>query len=388
MHTSLAERELLRNFSAAKLRKVESKTKRIHSFFCRDGVSSPSLMAKLRISERKLESRLHLGKTQIYLVFLSVCTTFELRSKVLPLGNAQINLAFRSLIRTFAHRMNTIFIVLPILVLLMFDLGLTLRPADFRLVVERPRAILVGLAGQILLLPLIGLAIGFGFQLEAVFFLGVMLIACSPGGSSSNVFSMLAGGDVALSVSLTMLSSIITLFTGPLVMSYATGLVGENQSITLPVGNLLVQNIVLMLVPIVIGLSVAMWREQLARKMHGVLKKLAFPALILLASIFFIQNRETIVREFPQLGLAMTVLILLAMGGGVALSWMMRLSGREQRTIIIEIGMQNAAQAISIASSPFVFANDVMAIPAIVYALMMNVILLAYVGIIKSLRKN
>ena len=384
MHTSIAERELLRNFSAAKLRKVESKTKRIHSFFCRDGVSSPSLMAKLRISERKLESRLHLGKTQIYLVFLSVCTTFELRSKVLPLGNAQINLAFRSLIRTFAHRMNTIFIVLPILVLLMFDLGLTLRPADFRLVVERPRAILVGLAGQILLLPLIGLAIGFGFQLEAVFFLGVMLIACSPGGSSSNVFSMLAGGDVALSVSLTMLSSIITLFTGPLVMSYATGLVGENQSITLPVGNLLVQNIVLMLVPIVIGLSVAMWREQLARKMHGVLKKLAFPALILLASIFFIQNRETIVREFPH----MTVLILLAMGGGVALSWMMRLSGREQRTIIIEIGMQNAAQAISIASSPFVFANDVMAIPAIVYALMMNVILLAYVGIIKSLRKN
>ena len=193
--------------------------------------------------------------------------------------------------------MNTIFIVLPILVLLMFDLGLTLRPADFRLVVE----------------------------------------ACSPGGSSSNVFSMLAGGDVALSVSLTMLSSIITLFTGPLVMSYATGLVGENQSITLPVGNLLVQNIVLMLVPIIIGLSVAMWREQLARKMHGVLKKLAFPALILLASIFFIQNRETIVREFPQLGLAMTVLILLAMGGGVALSWAMRLSGREQRTIIIDM---------------------------------------------------
>jgi BASS family bile acid:Na+ symporter len=199
---------------------------------------------------------------------------------------------------------------------------------------------------------------------------------------------MLAGGDVALSVSLTMLSSIITLFTGPLVMSYATGLVGENQSITLPVGNLLVQNIVLMLVPIVIGLLLALRRGELAHKLHSVLKKLAFPALVLLASIFFIQNRETIIREFPQLGLAMTVLILMAMGGGVLLAWLLRLNGREQRTIIIEIGMQNAAQAISIASSPFVFANDVMAIPAIVYALMMNVILLAYVGIIKSLHKN
>ena len=280
--------------------------------------------------------------------------------------------------------MNTIFIVLPILVLLMFDLGLTLRPADFRLVMERPKAVLVGFVGQIVLLPLIGLAIGYGFQMEAVFFLGVMLIACSPGGSSSNVFSMLAGGDVALSVSLTMLSSIVTLFTGPLVMSYATGLVGENQSITLPVGNLLVQNLVLMLVPIVIGLAVAMWRAELARRMHGVLKKLAFPALILLATIFFIQNRETIVREFPRLGLAMTVLILVAMAAGGLLSRLMGLSGRERRTIVIEIGMQNAAQAISIASSPFVFANDVMAIPAIVYALMMNVILLTYVAVSKT----
>ena len=280
--------------------------------------------------------------------------------------------------------MNTIFIVLPILVLLMFDLGLTLRPADFRLVMERPKAVLAGFVGQIVLLPLIGLAIGYGFQMEAVFFLGVMLIACSPGGSSSNVFSMLAGGDVALSVSLTMLSSIVTLFTGPLVMSYATGLVGENQSITLPVGNLLVQNLVLMLVPIVIGLAVAMWRAELARRMHGVLKKLAFPALILLATIFFIQNRETIVREFPRLGLAMTVLILVAMAAGGLLSRLMSLSGRERRTIIIEIGMQNAAQAISIASSPFVFGNDVMAIPAIVYALMMNVILLTYVAVSKT----
>lgn len=280
--------------------------------------------------------------------------------------------------------MNTIFIVLPILVLLMFDLGLTLRPADFRLVMERPKAVLAGFVGQIVLLPLIGLAIGYGFQMEAVFFLGVMLIACSPGGSSSNVFSMLAGGDVALSVSLTMLSSIVTLFTGPLVMSYATGLVGENQSITLPVGNLLVQNLVLMLVPIVIGLAVAMWRAELARRMHGVLKKLAFPALILLATIFFIQNRETIVREFPRLRLAMTVLILVAMAAGGLLSRLMSLSGRERRTIVIEIGMQNAAQAISIASSPFVFANDVMAIPAIVYALMMNVILLTYVAVSKA----
>ena len=279
--------------------------------------------------------------------------------------------------------MNTIVIVLPILTLLMFDLGLALRPADFRLIAERPKAVVAGLTGQILLLPLIAWAVASGFHVAPLFLLGIMLIACSPGGSSSNVFSMLAGGDVALSVSLTAFSSVITLFTGPLIMDIATQQVGTEMSVHLPVGNLLVQNLVLMAVPIAIGLVIAVRNEPLAQRMHNVLKRMAFPCLILLATIFFIQNKETIIREFPQLGLCMTILILLSMGAGVALSWLMRLTGREQRTIVIEIGMQNAAQAITVASSPFVFNNDVMAVPAIIYALMMNIILLTYVGIIK-----
>lgn len=280
--------------------------------------------------------------------------------------------------------MNTIFIVLPILTLLMFDLGLALRPADFRLIAERPMAVLAGLLGQIVLLPIIAWLVGSLFGVEPLFFLGIMLIACSPGGSSSNVFSMLAGGDVALSVSLTAFSSVITLFTGPLVMDFMTQHVGSAVDVHLPVGNLLVQNLVLMAVPILAGLAVAVWREPLAERMHGVLKRLAFPCLILLATVFFIQNREVIVAEFPQLGLVITALILLSMGSGVALSWLMRLTGREQRTIIIEIGMQNAAQAITVACSPFVFNSEVMAVPAIIYALMMNVILLIYVGVVKK----
>ena len=218
--------------------------------------------------------------------------------------------------------MNTIFIVLPILTLLMFDLGLAVRPKDFRLIVEQPKAVLVGLTGQIVLLPLIAWGVASGFRLEPLFFLGIMLIACSPGGSSSNVFSMLAGGDVALSVSLTALSSVITLFTGPFIMDLMTQQVGSAMNVHLPVGNLLVQNLVLMAVPIAIGLWIAVRHERLAERMHAVLKRLAFPCLILLATVFFIQNREIIIREFPELGLCVTVLILLSMGGGVALSWM------------------------------------------------------------------
>ena len=278
--------------------------------------------------------------------------------------------------------MNTIVIVLPILTPLMFVLGLALRPADFRLIVERPKAVMAGLTGQILLLPLIAWLVASGFQVAPLFLLGIMLIACSPGGSSSNVFSMLAGGDVALSVSLTAFSSVITLFTGPFIMDAMASYMGSAVDVHLPVGNLLVQNIVLMAVPILIGLCVSVYRPNSAKRMHDVLKRLAFPLLILLASVFFIQNRETIVEEFPKLGMSITVLILLSMLSGVLLSLVMRLSSKEQRTIVIEIGMQNAAQAITIASSPFVFNNDIMAIPAIVYALMMNVVLLTYVGII------
>ena len=123
--------------------------------------------------------------------------------------------------------MNTIWIVLPILTLLMFELGLTLEVKDFKLFRQRPWPVLAGLIGQIVLLPLIAICCAVLFDLEPLFFIGVVLIACCPGGSSSNIFSMLAKGDVALSVSLTALSSIITLFTIPLIMKATTWLVAD-----------------------------------------------------------------------------------------------------------------------------------------------------------------
>ena len=285
--------------------------------------------------------------------------------------------------------MNTIFIVLPILTLLMFDLGLTLKPQDFKLIAQRPKPVIVGLIGQIVLLPLIAWLIirvlsPFDFHLSPLFIIGIMLVACSPGGSSSNVFSMLAKGDVALSVTLTACSSIITLFTLPLIMAWVTASVQMSDiSIQLPIGNLLMQNIVLMVVPISIGFVVNIFREQTAAKIHNVLKRIAMPALVLLVTVFFFQHKQTIVEEFTSLGLTMTILILATTGCGALLSWLLHLTTKERRTLVIEIGMQNAAQAITIACSPLIFNNEIIAIPAIIYALMMNLILLAYVGITK-----
>ncbi|MBP5360373.1 MAG: bile acid:sodium symporter family protein [Bacteroidaceae bacterium] len=278
--------------------------------------------------------------------------------------------------------MNAVLIVLPILSLLMFDLGLTLRVRDFSLVFKQPRAVVIALVGQIVMLPLLAFLLAVVFKLPPEFFVGMVLIGCCPGGSSSNVFSMLAKGDVALSVMLTAMSSIITLFTVPLILEWATQWsMADGQSvISLPVGNLLVQNLLLMFLPILIGIGVKRWWPAVAGKIERVLSKLAFPLLILLATIYFIQHRSTIADNIALLGVCVTLLLLCATGGAALLSRLFRLGYRQRRTVVIEVSMQNAAQAIAIASSPFIFNNNAIAIPAIIYALMMNVVLLFYVG--------
>lgn len=279
--------------------------------------------------------------------------------------------------------MNSIFIVLPILTVLMFSLGLTLEGKDFLLVLRRFKAVLAGMTGQLIVLPVIAWCVASLFGLSPIFTIGLVLIACCPGGSSSNVFSMLAKGDVALSVSLTAISSIITLITVPFIMQWTTASVGEAVGITLPVGNLLMQNLVTMLLPILLGIGVRKWWPKAAEKISAVLSKLAFPALMLLAGIFFVQHRDTIAENIAVLGSAVTLLLLCAVAVALGLCYIFRLNTQERRTIVIEVGMQNAAQAIAIASSPFVFGDGRFAIPAILYALMMNVVLLIYVGFIK-----
>jgi len=281
-------------------------------------------------------------------------------------------------------KFNSILIVLPILTILMFDLGLTLHFADFARIVRKPKAMILGLAGQLIVLPLIALAIGATLGLPSVFFIGLMLIACCPGGSSSNVFSMLAKGDVALSVSLTAFSSLITLFTLPLIMQITTARLGESIGITLPVGNLLKQNLITMLLPIVAGILVNHWFGNASRKINKVLSKGAFPALMLLAGIFFVQNKEVIIHNFGTLGIATGALIILSILAATGAGYVFRLQRTERRTIIIEVGMQNAAQAIAVATSPFVFNNAAIATPAIIYALLMNVVLLTYVALLKK----
>lgn len=283
--------------------------------------------------------------------------------------------------------MNTVWIVLPILILLMFQLGIGLDGRSFVRVARRPAALFAGLAGQLVVLPLVAFAVAELLHLPPVYFLGLVLVACCPGGSSSNVFTMLARGDVALSVMLTALSSLVTLFTLPLVMAFAARYVAlhAGMTINLPVGRLFMQNIVLLFLPMACGALFRRWRPETARKAHGILGRVAFPALMFLAGLFFVQYARTIVAHIAVLGLAAVLLILLASTVGALLARSCRLEAAERRTIVIEVGMQNAAQAIAVATSPLIFGSDEMAIPAIVYALVMNVVLLLY---LRRVRRN
>lgn len=277
--------------------------------------------------------------------------------------------------------MNTIWIVMPILIVLMFLLGTELNKNAFINVAHHPKAVILGMMGQIIVLPAIAFAIAWLLNMPSAYFMGLVLVACCPGGSSSNVFSMLAKGDVALSVTLTAISSIITLFTLPLIMELTSRFVAHNTEITieLPVARLLVQNIVLLFVPLLAGWLFRWKYPGPAAKTAKALNKTAFPALMLLAFLFFLQYTQEIIDNFALIGIACGTLIIASMLCSSLLAHMGKLASAVRRTIVIEVGMQNAAQAIAIATSPFIFNSGEMAIPAIIYALLMNVILLLYI---------
>lgn len=282
--------------------------------------------------------------------------------------------------------MNTIWIVMPILIVLMFLLGTELNRKAFVNIIRNPKAVIIGMTGQIILLPAIAFTIAWLLDMPPVYFMGLVLVACCPGGSSSNVFSMLARGDVALSITLTAASSIITMFTLPLIMGLTSQFVSQSAGIDieLPIGKLLMQNIVLLFVPLIAGWLFSHLKPQLAARVNKILGKIAFPALMALALLFFVQYTQEIIDNFRLTGIACALLITASMLCSSLLSRSGRLNDGQRRTIVIEVGMQNAAQAIAIATSPFIFDSGEMAIPAIIYALLMNVILLLYVMKIKQ----
>ena len=278
--------------------------------------------------------------------------------------------------------MNSIFIVIPVLIFLMFCIGLELKLSNFKLILKQPLSIIIGSLAQLVLHPLIAWIILSFVDIPNEFKIGIIIIASCPGGASSNAFSFLAKGDVALSVVLTSLTSILSIFTIPIIVSsYIYFEIGDTLTFHLPFFKLLIQNVIFLLVPIIIGMVLNKHSESFVKKISFLTKKLPIYLLLILITVFFIENRKVIIDNFSELSLLVLILVVLVMITSDLISRALRIKLEQRKTIVIGVGIKNAAQAILIATSPFILYNPKIGIPAVLYALIMNIVVLTYVGL-------
>lgn len=273
------------------------------------------------------------------------------------------------------------------LVIIMFGIGLSLTGRDFRNLLQHRTPLLTGLAAQIIGLPLAALLTIQLFGLSPVYALGLLIIASSPGGATSNLFSYLMKGDVALSVSLTALSSVICIFSVPLILSYGSELLlADSRIIRLPPEQIFLPLLFLVLLPLLLGM-LARWRwTAWAKKMGRPTARLSL--LILVSSIAYLLylEHQRFLAFVLELGSVIGFFFLLAVLLGYLVAKLAGVGGRQTRTILIEVGVQNGMQAIVIATSPLLFNDPVLAIPAVIYSIMMYCfVFLLYLAVRRSL---
>ena len=264
-------------------------------------------------------------------------------------------------------------LVLPIaLALIMLGMGLSLKQEDFQRITQQPKAVSIGLLSQILLLPIIGFGITQVVAMPPAIAAGLMIIAISPGGVSSNMITYLAKGDVALSVTLTVCSSIITIFTIPILANLSLNhFLGQSAAIALPVGSTMGQIFLITIIPIVIGMYIQYQFPQIAHRLEKVTGRLAIAFLALIILILLIREWSRLPEFIVQAGLGVILLNILSMASGLMISKLLKLSPPQQIAVAIEVGIQNGTLAIAITAG--MLNNQDMAIPAAIYSLFMYI---------------
>ncbi len=271
---------------------------------------------------------------------------------------------------------------------IMLGLGLSLTIADFKRVVLYPRAVIIGLTCQMLLLPVICYGLAVGFALPPALAVGLMLLSASPGGATANLFSHLAKGDVALNITLTAVNSALSLFTLPLIVNFAlTRFMGDGKDLPLQFDKV-VQVFALVIIPVTIGMLIRWKRPQVADRLDRPVRLLSavFLALIVLAAL--IKERDTVGESFMLVGPAALCFNLASMGVGYFLPRILRLGKRQSIAIGMEIGIHNGTLAIAIASGPTLLNNSTMAIPAAIYSLIMFVTAAAFGYLVNRTRTD
>lgn len=262
-------------------------------------------------------------------------------------------------------------LLLPLaLGLVMLGMGLSLVPDDFRRITRYPRAVAVGTVCQIVVLPLIAALITTVIPMQPEIAVGLMILAICPGGPSSNLVTYLARGDVALSVTLTAVSSLITVFTIPLFANLALQhFMAESATISLPIGRTIVQIFMITLLPTAIGMAIRHRFPATALRLEKQMSKLAAGLLALIIVLLLLKESSKLPGFVLQVGLAALLLNLLgALAGFLAGRWS-GLPLAQQLCLAIEVGIQNGTLAIAITAG--LLNNADMAVPAAVYSLLM-----------------
>ena len=245
-------------------------------------------------------------------------------------------------------------IFLPIsLAIIMFGMGLTLVLDDFGRLFTYPKTVLVGLWNQLVFLPLIGFLIIILFDLSSSMAIGVMILSVCPGGPTSNLITQVARGNIGLSVTLTALASLITVFTIPIILSkaisYFTGDTGV--IIELPVLQTMLQILVLTVIPVSIGMVIRKRNEGFAVRMEKPMRTASTVLFVIIFLLVMIANKEDLIQAMKEVGLATLLLNLSTMGLGYITAKFFSITGKSLISIIIESGIQNGTLAFVIATT-------------------------------------
>ena len=258
-------------------------------------------------------------------------------------------------------------VILPLsLAFIMFSLGLGLSINDFTRVFFKPRDFMIGLFFQIIVLPIVAIVIVLFWPLTPELAIGVMILAAAPGGVTSNVLTSYAKGNIALSISLTAINSILCVITVPIILIISLSILGyeslnEGQSLF----SVAIQMFLIVTVPVILGVilsSMLSSFEKIAKNISIILF-----ALVLLGAI--LSQRENVINYFAQAGLVMLVLNIVMMIIVYILSKSFSANKETFRCLLMEVGLQNGTLAIVVANT--FFASTVYLIPAAIYSLIM-----------------
>jgi len=263
-------------------------------------------------------------------------------------------------------------IFLPIsLAIIMFGMGLTLVVADFGRLFTYPKAVIVGLCNQLIFLPLIGFSIILLFDLSSSMAIGIMILALCPGGPTSNLITQVSRGNIGLSVTLTALASLITVFTIPIILSKAiTYFTGETGVvIELPIVQTMLQILIITVIPVSIGMVIRKKNEGFALRMERPMRTASTVLFVIIFLLVMIANKDLIVEAMKEVGLATLLLNLSTMALGYITARAFRIKGKSQISITIESGIQNGTLAFVIATT--ILNNVEMGLPTGAYSIWM-----------------